>query len=309
MWVAVWKALGYLGVFLFGLRWMSRCLARAAGSALRGALARFTGTPLAGFGTGCLVTAAWQSSSLTAVAVVGLVNAGVLRLGQAVPVIIGANVGTTVTAQLLSLELHRLAWPVLLVSGLLAAARPTRRAGLPLLGFGLVLTGLGGMARSLVPLAESRMFTAFLEGAGTAPWKGIGAGFAATAAVQSSSAVAGIVLGLCLEGKVALPAAVALILGADLGTAVTALIASLGMNRGARLAAWSHFAFNLASLLLVLPFFSFLVALASLSAAGPARQLANAHTIYNLAGAVILLPLAVPAAALWERGRGARIKK
>lgn len=303
MWPACIKALGYLGLFLLGLRWMSWNLAHVAGPALRRALVRLTGTPWGGFCSGCLVTAAWQSSSLTSVTVVGLVNAGVLRLEQAVAVIIGANVGTTITAQFLSLELHHLAWPVFLISGLLAARRTTRRAGLVLLSFGLVLAGLGGVACSLVPLAKSPWFIGFLHSAAVSPWKGICAGFTATAAVQSSSAVAGIVLGLCLEGKATLPAAIALLIGADLGTALTALIASLGMNRVARYAAWSHFIYNLISLFLALPFFGLLVNLARFSAVETARQLANAHTIYNLAGALILLPLAGPVAAFVEGKR------
>ncbi len=300
MWPAYVKALGYLGLFLSGLRWMSWNLAHVAGPALHRVLARLTGSPLSGFCTGCLVTAVWQSSSLTSVTVVGLVNAGLLRLGPAVAVIIGANVGTTITAQLISLDLQHLAWVVFLVSGALVALRQTRRAGLALFGFGLVLAGLGGAARALVPLAESRRFALFLKSAALSPWKGIFAGFIATSAVQSSSAVAGIVMGLCLKGKAGLPAAVALLVGADLGTALTALIASLGMNRIARLVAWSHFAFNLISLFLAVIFFAPLLDLAQLSAAGTARQLANAHTIYNLAGAVILLPLVTPVTAFFE---------
>lgn len=290
----------YLGLFLFGLHLMSRSLARAAGPSLRKLLAGAVGTPWKGFLVGGLVTAVLQSSSLTSLMVVGLVNGGMLNLAQAIGVIIGANVGTTITAQLISFNLHRFAPPVVAAGAAFYLLPRFRKAAGPLFGFGLVLLGLGGMAASLAPLQDTALVTGMFRAAGEAPWQGICAGFVTTVALQSSSAVMGLVLGLALEGIISLPAAVAIIVGADLGTCTTALVASLGMNRAARAAAWSHFLFNLVSLFLAALFFPQLVLLAAKTASALPRQLANAHTLYNLLGAVTLLPLAPLLARLFE---------
>jgi phosphate:Na+ symporter len=302
-WYNVISAAAGLGLFLFGLRLMSRSLARSAGPALQKLLHKLVGTPAKGFVAGALVTAALQSSSLTSVMVVGLVNARLLNLAQGMGVIIGANVGTTVTAQLLSFELHRLALPVIALSVLFCLARrpSIRKPAASLLGFGLLLLGLNGMSGALAALAGSNMVTAALRAAGEAPWLGVGAGFFAAALLQSSSAVMGLVIGMALEGAIGLPAAVAVLIGADLGTCTTALVASVGMNRAACAAALSHFLFNLASLLLAAPFFPYLVLLASKTALTLPRQVANAHTLYNLLGALVLLPLIPVLARLMER--------
>ena len=292
-WGIAGSAAGYLGLFLFGLHFMSRQLSGAAGPTLQKLLARVAGKPSSAFLSGCLVTGILQSSSLTSVMVVGLVHARVMGLTQGIAVIIGANVGTTVTAQLLSFNLHRLALPVIGVSVLLyllplPRVRPVFAA---LIGFGLVMLGLEGMAQSLAPLQDSPLVSRMLAAAAETPWKGLGGGIFTSIALQSSSAVMGLVLSLALEEMVTLPAAVAVLIGADLGTCATALVASLGMGYAARTAAWSHFLFNLISLLLALIFFPQLLWLASVTATALPRQLANFHTLYNLLGAVVLLPL------------------
>lgn len=292
-WGIVGSAAGYLGLFLFGLHFMSRQLSSAADPALQKLLARVAGKPWSAFLAGCLVTGLLQSSSLTAVMVVGLVNARVMGLAQGIAVIIGANVGTTVTAQLLSFNLHRLALPLIGASVLLyllplPRARPAFAAAV---GFGLVMLGLDGMAQSLAPLQDTPLVMLMLAAAGEAPWQGLGGGIVTSIVLQSSSAVMGLVLSLALKGMVTLPAAVAVLIGADLGTCVTALVASLGMGCTARAAAWSHLLFNLISLFLALLFFPQLLWLASVTATALPRQLANFHTLYNLLGAIVLLPL------------------
>lgn len=301
------RAAFFLLLFLGGLRWMSRSLARSAGPSFKRLLHRITVTPWRGFGTGFLVTALLQSSSLTTVMVVSLVNSGMITAAQGCGVIIGANVGTTITGQLLSFNLGRLAWP-LLGTALLLALQPhpqLRRAAAPLSGFALLLLGLEGMTAALGSLQETPFFSKALRFAAAAPWRGLLTGIAAAALLQSSSAVVGIVLGLARGGLLTLPVGVSMTLGADLGTCSTALIASVGMERTARRAAWFHFFFNLVSLILALAFYPYLLQAAIKSAATLPRRLANAHLLYNLLGAAVLLPLIAPLARLLEGGKAA----
>lgn len=297
------NTLGYLGLFLFGLQVMSHNLSQMTGSTIKNLLGKLARTPLRSFLTGCLATIFLQSSSLISVIAVGLVNAHMLNLAQATGIIIGANLGTTGTAQLLAFNLRQAALPLIGLAALLSIIPwpPLRSSGRSLLGFGIVLLGLEGMTHSLAPLKEMEIIVSSLISDGEAPIKGLSAGFLATAILQSSSAVMGLVLGLASEGMINLPAALAIMIGADLGTSTTALLASLGMSRVARAAAWSHFFFNLISLILVLPFFSSLVLLAEYSSPVLLRRIANAHSIYNLLGALVMLPLVKPATQLWER--------
>lgn len=285
-------------LFLAGLHWMSRAIAGAAGPSTKKFLSRAAGSPWRGFGTGFLATALLQSSSLTTVMVVGLINARVMTMAQGCGVIVGANVGTTITGQLLAFDLQRLAWPLLGLALLLrflprARARMGRAAG-PLFGFSLLLLGLGGLTAALASLQHFVLFEGALSFATAAPWRGLLAGMAAAVALQSSSAVVGIVLGLAREGMITLPAGIIMTIGADLGTCSTALLASIGMERTARRAAWFHFFYNLVSLILALSFYPYLIKLAVISAGTLPRRLANAHLLYNLLGAAVLLPLLTP---------------
>ncbi len=302
------QAAFFLMLFLTGLHWMSRALARTAGPAFKGFLSRIAGNPWSSFGTGFLVTALLQSSSLTTVMVVSLVNAKMITAVQGCGIIIGANVGTTITSQLLSFDLYRLAWPLLGLALLLRFLPPPRwrRTAAPLFGFALLLLGLGGLTAALSSLKESALFSRALQFAAAAPWRALLTGTAAAAALQSSSAVAGIVLGLARGGMISLPTGILMVIGADLGTCSTALVASIGMNRTARKAAWFHFFFNLTSLILALSFFPYLVRLAVISAATAPRRLANAHFLYNLLGAAALLPLLAPCSHL-AKWRGQQV--
>ncbi|HOA34957.1 MAG TPA: Na/Pi symporter [Bacillota bacterium] len=302
-WPGLLKAAVFLAVFLFGLRRMSGAIARSSGTAFPKILAGLTGTPWRSFGTGFLVTALLQSSSLTTVMVVSLVNAGVMTFSQGCGVIIGANVGTTITGQLLSFNLHWLAWPLLGLA-LLCRLIPhpgLRKASGPLCGCGLLLLGMSGMTAALASLKEGALFNRVLQAAGETLWRGLLTGVIGAALLQSSSAVVGIVLSLAHEEMIRLPAALMLVIGADLGTCTTALIAAAGMERTARRAAWFHFFFNLISLALAAAFYPYLLLIAEKSAAALPRQLANAHFLYNLLGAIVLLPLAAPLSRRVER--------
>jgi len=294
---------GYLGLFIFGLHFMSRQLSGAAGPAVKLLFLRVAGRPWSACLFGCLVTAVVQSSSLTSVMVVGLVNAKMISLTQAIAVIIGANVGTTMTAQLLSFNLQRLALPLIGVSVLLyfLPIQKLKSVAGASVGFAFLLLGLDGMVQSLSPLQGSQFMDRLLA-AGQSPWQGLGGGLAASVFLQSSSAVMGLVLSLAMREMISLPTAVAVLIGADLGTSSTALAASLGMGRLARSAAWSHFLFNLLSLVLALIFFPGLIRLAAATSELLPRQLANIHTLYNLMGALIFLPLTPLLADLFQGG-------
>ncbi len=295
-----------LGLFLFlgGLRIMTLGLEQLAGSSFELFIKRATANRYSSFICGIVFTALTQSSSLTTVMVVGAVEAGLIRLAAAVAIIIGANVGTTVTGQLLSFRLYTLALPMAVAGLVFLASFPHGRcktAGRVVTGFGVLLYGLNTMAISLAPLSVTDWFAGALCAAEINPLLGILAGALATALIQSSSAVMGMVLGLAHGGAISLTAGVSLIVGADVGTCVTSLLAGIGAGLPAKRAALAHFLFNVFSVMLVLPFFGRFVLLASSTAESVPRQLANAHTFYNLAGAVVLLVLLKPYILLVER--------
>ena len=252
------SALGGLCLFLFGMSIMAEALQRRAGGRLGGQLRRMTRSRWAGFFTGLAVTAAVQSSSAAMVMVVGFVNSGLLTLGQAVGVIMGTNVGTTVTPWLLSLgglegggfpgRLLRPAGfvPLLSLWGIIAyLSRNGRRrdTGQALLGFATLMQGMELMSGSVAGLAQAegfrRLFTAFTD-----PLLGLLAGALLTAVIQSSSASVGILQALAASGQVTVGAAVPIIMGQNIGTCVTALISSIGVNRNAKRVAVVHISFN-----------------------------------------------------------------
>lgn len=299
-------ALSVLGLFLFmgGLKLMSAGLETMCGSSFTTAVHRFTDNRFTGFLCGVLFTGLTQSSSLATVIVVGITDAGIMSLGSAIAVIIGANVGTTVTGQLLSFQLFDYALPIV-VAALVLAILPrwgrSREGGRALLGLGILLFGLKTMSRALIPITETQLVASLLQSAAIHPWIGILAGAGVTAAVQSSSAVVGIAITLAREGVITLAAGVGIIIGADVGTCVTSLIAGLGTGLAARRAAFAHLLFNIFSVLLIIPVFPTFIRLAYASADTLPRQLANAHTLYNVSGAMILLLLLNPFQWLIER--------
>lgn len=301
-----------VGLFLFfaGLRIMTASLKKLAGSKMTVLLASWTGNRFKAFMCGLLFTGLTQSSSLTTVLVVSAADAGVLSLRAAIAVIIGANVGTTVTGQLLSAGLQSLAGPLTLAgvaASLLCPAGGLRRSGQALAGLGMLLYGLEVMSLALLPLGQSPLFSALLAVAAHHPLLGVLVGMLATALVQSSSAVIGVVLVLVQGGLLPLEAAVSVVIGADVGTCVTSLLAGLGAGATARRVALAHLLFNIFSAALVMSVFSLFVGLAALTADSAPRQLANAHTLYNLSGALLLLLFLAPFQRLIENMTWAEI--
>ena len=286
--------MGGLGLFIYGMKLMGDGLENAAGEGLKSILEKVTSNRLMGVGIGAIVTAVIQSSSATTVMVVGFVNAGLMSLAQAAGVIMGANIGTTITAQLVAFKLDQIA-PLFVFIGaimvLFSRAKKRREIGNIILGFGILFTGMGIMSGAMKPLANSPIFSDMLVAIGDNWFIGIIAGAAITALLQSSSATTGILIALATTGTIDIHLALPIVFGCNIGTCVTAIIASIGTNKTAHKAALLHLIFNIAGTVLFLPFLGAIAEFVSYTSAGDvSRQIANAHTVFNVANTIILLP-------------------
>ena len=301
----LWAGLfGGLALFLFGMDVLTHALKSAAGDYIKDVLARMTSNRFLGVATGALVTAVIQSSSVTTVIMVGFISAGLMTMAQSVAVIIGANIGTTITAQILAFNVTKLSLP-LIAGGFLvsftAKGEHLRQSGSIVLGLGLVFFGMALMSDALYPLRSYPPFIDFMVSM-TNPLLGaaVGAGF--TAIVQSSSATTGILIVMASQGLIGLETAIAIALGANVGTCVTASLASIGKPREAKRAAIVHTLFNVAGVMLWIGLIPQLAAFAAwispaaeeLSgmerlAADTPRQIANVHTFFNVANALLFV--------------------
>ncbi|MCP3974452.1 MAG: Na/Pi cotransporter family protein [bacterium] len=282
---------------------MTEALKVVAGDRLRGILSRLTSNRVVGAATGAGITAIIQSSSVTTVLVVGFTTSGLMTLGQAIGVILGANVGTTVTAQIIAFKVTKFALlPVAIGFAITFFGKQAhhRAWGKVILGLGLVFFGMAVMADAMDPLRDYQPFIDAMNGLKN-PFLGIlvGAGF--TAVVQSSSATTGLVIVLAGAGLVELEAAVALVLGANIGTSVTAALAAIGKPRNAQRAALAHTLFNTLGVIIWLPFIGVLSNMVTSVGGGIEREIANAHTIFNLANTVIFIGFTNQLASLVTR--------
>ena len=287
--------IGGLGLFLYGMKLMGDGLENAAGEGLKSILEKLTSNKYIGVLVGALVTAIIQSSSATTVMVVSFVNAGLMNLFQATGVIMGANIGTTITAQMVSFDLDAIA-PLFIGAGaiimLIAKKKRVRDIASIALGFGILFMGMGVMSDAMKPIAEASWFKEFVMVVADKSILGLIAGLGMTAVVQSSSATTGILVALATTGAIDMHLAFPVILGCNIGTCVTAILASLGANRTAKKAALIHLLFNSIGALIFLPFIDpFIRLVESTDPTSVARQVANAHTIFNITVTVLLLPL------------------
>jgi len=285
--------IGGLGLFIFGLQLMSEGMQKAAGDQLRKILEILTSNPLVAVLTGIVVTVLVQSSTSTTVMLVGFVNAGLMSLAQAVGVIFGANIGTTVTAQVLSFDLTEIALPAVGFGFFLTYVGRSYRqkqVGQAILGFGLLFLGMQTMSGGLSPLRDYPPFLDLLARFADYSVLGIFAGALFTMLVQSSSATTGVVIALSLQDMLVLRSGVALILGSNIGTCITAFLASVGTNIAARRTALAHTLFNVLGVLIFLLFISPFTRLVSMLGGSLTRQVANAHTIFNISIALLFLP-------------------
>ena len=309
--------LGGLALFLYGMELMSDGLKKAAGEKMKLILAALSKNRFLGVLTGTVTTAIIQSSSVTTVLLVGFVSAGLMSLSQSVSIIFGANIGTTITAQIIAFKVTKYALLMIAVGfGMLFFSKKEaiRQYGSILLGLGLVFYGMSVMSGTMKPLRTNEEFIHLMANMSN-PFLGILTAALFTALVQSSSATTGVVIVLAMQGIISLEAGIALSLGANIGTCITAGVASIGKRREAVRVAMVHVFFNTAGVLLILPFISPFAELArSLSplaesslparealAAVVPRQIANAHTLFNVTMALIFLPFTTQLAQLLNR--------
>ncbi len=283
--------LGGLAVFLFGMDRLTESLRVAAGSRMRYVLARMTRNRFLGAASGAGVTAVIQSSSVTTVLVVGFISSGTMNLSQGIGVILGANVGTTITAQVVAFSVSRYALLIVALGyGIAFFGKTNRRTvqGNLIMGLGLIFFGMSVMGAAMEPLRSYEPFIDLMA-AMRNPILALLVGLVFTALVQSSSATTGIIIVLASEGLITPEAGIALVLGANVGTSVTAQLAALGKPPEAVRAAVVHTLFNLMGALAWLPLVGALAAMVD-SIGGPlARQIANAHTIFNVVNTVVFL--------------------
>lgn len=294
----IFLLLGGLGMFLYGMKMMSDGLENVAGDKMRQTLEVLTTNRFAAVGVGAGVTALIQSSSATTVMVVGFVNAGLMTLLQATGVIMGANIGTTITGQLIAFKLSDIA-PLFAFAGMLMVVfvkrRFYRRLGDIVLGFGILFVGLNLMAQAMKPLNENEAFRSFLINFKN-PILGVLAGAIFTAIIQSSSASVGILQTFAAIGLIGLDSAVYVILGQNIGTCVTAIISAIGTNTNSKRTAGIHLMFNIIGtiifLILLSVFPPIVTFVESLSPNNASRQIANFHTVFNVSVTLILFPFA-----------------
>mgnify|MGYP000878759495 CR=1 FL=1 len=287
--------LGGLGLFLFGMRQMGDGLQKMAGTRMRRLLEALTSNQVLGVLLGASITAVIQSSSATTVMVIGFVNAGLMSLPQAIGVIMGANIGTTVTAQLIAFDIGEYSLLFIALGALpylFSKQRSHRYLGQVLVGFGLLFIGIETMKGAMHPLSETAAFTNLTLALSNKWFYGLTAGTIMTAILQSSSATIGILQGLAGDGLVTLELVLPILFGTNIGTTVTALLSSIGTSVTARRAAMSHLFFNVVGTLIFLPLLPWFAKVVRLTATTPIRQIANAHTIFNVANTLLLLPFA-----------------
>ena len=287
--------LGGLALFLYGMQMMSAGMEAAAGNKMKVILEKLTSNRFLGVAVGALITAVIQSSSATTVMVVGFVNSGMMTLQQAVWIIMGANIGTTITGQLIAMDMGAIA-PLIAFLGvaliLFTKKAKVHHVGSILAGLGILFIGMDMMSGSMMPLRESETFIRLMTQFEN-PLLGILAGAGFTALIQSSSASVGILQALAKSGVIGFSSAVYVLFGQNIGTCITAILASIGTNRNAKRTTIIHLSFNIiGTIIFTLVCISFPLAdyVASLTPGKVPAQIANMHTLFNIATTLLLIP-------------------
>lgn len=293
----IFQILGGLAIFLLGMKMMSESLQTVAGNKMRSILKKVTSNRIFGLLAGALMTAVIQSSSATSVITVSFVNSGLMVLRQAVGVIIGANIGTTITGQLIAFKLTNYALPIVAVGFSMFAFAKTRRIqfwGKAIIGLGLIFLGMTLMKDVLGPLKTSMAVKNFFMNFSTNPLMAILAGTLITSIIQSSSATVGLTMTLAGTGLISLQGAFYLVLGDNIGTTVTAQLSAIGGSRAARQTAMAHTLFNMIGAiymgLLISDNNGFVLNFVRSTSGDTLRQVANAHSMFNIFNAIIFLP-------------------
>ena len=286
--------LGGVGLFLFGIKLMGESLQDLAGDRMRRLISALTSSPVKAVIVGALITALIQSSSATTVMTASFVHAGLMTLKQSVGVIMGAAIGTTITAQLIAFKIQEFALPLIGLGMLFAVFGRSKRQkfiGNCIVGFGLLFVGMQTMENATFFLRDRQdIFLAFQHH----PMLGVLAGTVLTMLVQSSSATVGLTIVMASQGLLTIDSAIPILFGDNIGTTITAVLASVGLNRSARQSALAHVLFKVIGVLLFLAFLGPFRQLVLLTSTDIARQLANAHTIFNVLNTLLFLPFVEP---------------
>ena len=296
----IFGLMGGLGLFIYGIHLMGECLQKAAGDRTRKILGRLTNNPVLGVLVGASITAIIQSSSATTVMLVGFVNAGLMTLTQAIGVVMGANIGTTVTGQIVAFNLTNFALPAIGIGFALSFFTKNKKyknIGEVILGFGILFLGLKIMTDSVKFLKGQPFLSNMLIAVGnkkspvSGSLLGILAGLFTTMIIQSSSATIGLLIALASSELIPIHAAIPILLGDNIGTCITALLASIGTSLSARRTALAHAVFNIVGTVIILillnPYEKLII---FLSPGNIPRQIANAHTLFNIVNTIVLLP-------------------
>ncbi|MBM6798405.1 Na/Pi cotransporter family protein, partial [Coprobacillus cateniformis] len=290
----VFALAGGLALFLYGMTMMSNGLELAAGNKLKAILEKLTTNRFLGVAVGALITAIIQSSSATTVMVVGFVNAGLMSLQNAVWVIMGANIGTTITGQLIALDITALAPVIAFIGVALIVFFKSKKLdafGTIAAGLGILFIGMNMMSTAMEPLRSSPEFIHIVSNFEN-PLIGVAVGAIFTAIIQSSSASVGILQALAMSGVVTLPTAIYVLFGQNIGTCITAVLASIGTSRNAKRTTVIHLSFNMigtAIFVLICMTTDFAYFMQSLTPTNVAAQIANVHTVFNIVTTIILL--------------------
>lgn len=298
---------GGLAIFIFGMNMMSESLQKVAGSKMKKVIGFLTVNPLMGVLAGVITTAVLQSSSATTVMVIGFVSAGLMTLKQGISVILGANIGTTMTAQLIAFKISDYVYLIVFIGFLIffiAKSERIKNIGNSIFGFGLLFTGIETMSSVMKPLAASPVFTDLIAHVADIPVLGVLVGTLMTLVVQSSSATIAVLQNFASQAGpdgvssiIGLAGAIPILLGDNIGTTITAILASIGQSRNAKRVALSHCMFNVSGALIFIWFVKPYAALIqAISPKGPeveviSRQIANAHTCFNVTMTLLWLPL------------------
>ncbi len=288
------QLLGGVGIFLYAIKLLSESLQSLAGNKLRSLIAALTKTPLLGVIVGTFVTVLLQSSSATTVMTVSFVDAGLMTLKQAVGVIMGANIGTTITGQIVAFKVKDFAYLFVVIGvllNLLSSSQNKKYLGTGIMAFGLLFIGMQTMESAMAFLRDRKdIFLMFAHN----PILGVLAGTGLTLLVQSSSATVGLTIALGAQGLLPIEAAIPIILGDNIGTTITAMLAAIGTTRSAKQASAAHVCFNLIGVMIFLPFLPLYVPLIQQTADSVTHQIANAHTLFNICNTLLFLPFATP---------------
>lgn len=305
MFQMIFGLLGGLALFIYGMQCMADGLQRLTGDKLKKIFGAITNIPVLGVAIGAGVTAVVQSSSLTTVMAVGFVNASLMTLKQAIAIIMGANIGTTITAQLVAFEITQY-WAVPLALGFFIyffiKRKKVKNTAYIFFALGILLLGMITMSNSVAPLRESPMFYDAIVFFSQYQILALLAGMIFTAIVQSSAATIGLLIAMASTGLVPLEAALPILLGTNIGTCITAVFASIGTSTAAKRVAVAHVLFNVIGavlFMLILPLFTKLVL--AVSPDSVARQIANAHTLFNVIVTVLMTPFIGKYAKLIEK--------